>query len=178
MKIDRYSETGYDYLFKNKRLLFSRTIGYCFFCCFPTVLLSKNSKTGYQNANVFPERVVETLKNWAPPRQVTFKCPSPPGSKGKYCGKFDCASGWQIRLNPAGRHKTAFSSQLGLWEFLRLSIGLKTSFIHFSTFSIPFKVTCYTVFWLLHWWFGMLGWHPRTGFVTLPIHFKTCYWLW
>ena len=25
----RNSETGYDYLFKNKRLLFLRTIGYC-----------------------------------------------------------------------------------------------------------------------------------------------------
>ena len=30
--------------------------------------------------------------------------------KGKYYGKFDCASGyWQIRLNPANQHKTAFS---------------------------------------------------------------------
>ena len=28
------SETSYDYLFKNKRLLFSRTIGYCFPYCF------------------------------------------------------------------------------------------------------------------------------------------------
>ena len=27
----------------------------------------------------FSKRVVETLKKWAPPRQVTFMCP-PPGS--------------------------------------------------------------------------------------------------
>ena len=26
----------------------------------------------------FPERVVEVLKKWAPPRQVTFKCRPPP----------------------------------------------------------------------------------------------------
>ena len=29
----------------------------------------------YENANYFPKRAVETLKKWAPPRQVTFKCP-------------------------------------------------------------------------------------------------------
>ena len=29
-KLIRNSETGYDYLFKNNRLLFSRTIDYCF----------------------------------------------------------------------------------------------------------------------------------------------------
>ena len=29
-KLIRNSETGYDYLFTNKRILFSRTIGYCF----------------------------------------------------------------------------------------------------------------------------------------------------
>ena len=38
LKLIRNSETGYDYLFKNKRLLFSRTIGYCFPYCFPIVL--------------------------------------------------------------------------------------------------------------------------------------------
>ena len=38
MKLIRNSETGYDYLFKNKRLLFSRTIGHCFPYCFPFVL--------------------------------------------------------------------------------------------------------------------------------------------
>ena len=27
----------------------------------------------------FPKRVVEILKKWAPPHQVTFKCPPPPG---------------------------------------------------------------------------------------------------
>ena len=37
-------------LFKNKRLLFSRTICYCFPYWFPIVLWSKNSETGYQNA--------------------------------------------------------------------------------------------------------------------------------
>ena len=31
LKLIRNSETGYDYLFKNNMLLFSRTIDYCFF---------------------------------------------------------------------------------------------------------------------------------------------------
>ena len=31
----------------------------------------------------FPEWVVETLKKWAPPRQVTFKCP--PRGSGMKC---------------------------------------------------------------------------------------------
>ena len=66
-------------VFKNNRLLFSRTIGYCFPYSFPIVLQSKNSETGCQNANMLPKLVVETLKKWAPSRQVTFKCPLPPG---------------------------------------------------------------------------------------------------
>ena len=37
-KLIRNSETGYEYLFKNKRLLFSRTIGYCFTHYTPIVL--------------------------------------------------------------------------------------------------------------------------------------------
>ena len=46
---------------------------------------------------------------------LDFLCP------GKYFAKLDLASGyWQVRLNPADRHKTAFCTQLGLWEFLRL----------------------------------------------------------
>ena len=71
-KLVRNSETGYYYLIKNKRLLFSLLFSYCF--------VIKNSETEYQNA-FFPEWVVETLKKWAPPRQVTFKCP-PPGGLG------------------------------------------------------------------------------------------------
>ena len=47
-------------VFKNNRLLLSY--------CFPIVLKSKNSETRYQNAKFFPERVLETLKKWAPPR--------------------------------------------------------------------------------------------------------------
>ena len=46
----------------------------------------------------------------------------------KYFAKLDLVSGyWQVRLKPADRHKTAFCTKLGLWEFLRLPIGLKTS---------------------------------------------------
>ena len=53
---------------------------------------------------------------------LDFLCP------GKYFAKLDPASGyWQVRLNPADRHKTAFCTQVGLWEFLRLPMGLKTS---------------------------------------------------
>ena len=52
--------------FKNNRLLFS-----LFFWNF---LSSNNSKTGYRNA-IFPKRVVEILKKWAPPHQLTLKCP-------------------------------------------------------------------------------------------------------
>ena len=37
-KLIRNSETGYDYMFKHKRLLFSRTMGYCSPYCFPIVL--------------------------------------------------------------------------------------------------------------------------------------------
>ena len=51
-----------------------------------------------------------------------FLCP------GKYFAKLDSASGnWQVHLNPADRHKTAFCTQLGLWGFFRLPVGLKTS---------------------------------------------------
>ena len=53
----------------------SRTIDYCFPYCFWIFLWSNNSETGYQNANFFPKWVVEILNKWAPPRQVTFKCP-------------------------------------------------------------------------------------------------------
>ena len=41
---------------------------------------------GYQNANFFPKRVVETLKKWTPPRQVKFKCPPPPQGS-EWCPK-------------------------------------------------------------------------------------------
>ena len=55
---------------------------------------------------------------------LDFLCPG----SGKYFAKLDLASGyWQVRLNPADRHKTAFCTQLGLWEFLSLPMGLKTS---------------------------------------------------
>ena len=55
----------------------SRTVDYCFPYCFWNLLESNNSETEYRNATFFPERVVEILKIWAPPRQVTFKCPRP-----------------------------------------------------------------------------------------------------
>ena len=66
------SETGYEYLFKNNRLLFSRTINYCF----PIVLGNFCNliirKQGIE-MHFFPKQVVEILKKWAPPRQVLFK---------------------------------------------------------------------------------------------------------
>ena len=46
---------------------------------------------------------------------------------GKYFGRLDLASGyWQVLLSPRDRAKTAFSTHLGLYEFLRLPFGLKT----------------------------------------------------
>ena len=49
-------------------------------------------------------------------------------SNGKYFGKLELAGGyWQVLLNPRDRAKTAFSTHLGLYEFLRLPFGLKTA---------------------------------------------------
>ena len=76
------SWTGYEIwsqIPKRVMTFWSRTKGYCFQEQRTIVSLlfwelSNNSETGYQNANLFPKRVVEILKKWAPPRQVTFKC--------------------------------------------------------------------------------------------------------
>ena len=72
------SDTGYDYLFKNNRLLFSRTIDYCFpywFWNFCKLIIAKQGI----KMQIFPERVMEILDwKWASPRQVTFKSLSPP----------------------------------------------------------------------------------------------------
>ena len=62
-KFIRNSETGYDYLFKKNRLLFSRTNSHNLFLNF---LQSNHSETGYRNTIFFPKRVVEILKNWTP----------------------------------------------------------------------------------------------------------------
>ena len=49
-------------------------------------------------------------------------------SSGKVFSKFDLASGlWQVKLREKDRHKSAFTTHLGLYEFLRLPFGLKTS---------------------------------------------------
>ena len=49
-------------------------------------------------------------------------------SGGKLFGKLDLASGyWQVLVNPQYVHKTAFSTHLGLYEFLRMPYGLKTA---------------------------------------------------
>ena len=41
--------------------------------------------------------------------------------------KLDLASGyWQVPVNPKHVHKTAFTTHLGLYEFLRMPYGLKT----------------------------------------------------
>ena len=76
MKIDQKFRNGV-------MTICSRTIGYCFQenrLLFSLLFLkSNNSETGYRNANFFPKRAVEILKKWTPPRQVTFKCPPPPG---------------------------------------------------------------------------------------------------
>ena len=71
MEIGQKLRNGLLLFDKEQRLLFSLLFSYCF--------VIKNSETEYQNA-FFPEWVVETLKKWAPPRQVTFKCP--PGGLG------------------------------------------------------------------------------------------------
>ena len=49
-------------------------------------------------------------------------------SGGKLFGKLDLASGyWQVLVNPQHVHKTAFSTHLGLYEFVRMPYGLKTA---------------------------------------------------
>ena len=49
-------------------------------------------------------------------------------SGGKLFGKLDLASGyWQVLVNRQHVHKTAFSTHLGLYEFLRMPYGLKTA---------------------------------------------------
>ena len=63
MKLIINSETGYDYLFKNNKLLFSRTIDYCFllFSDFCNLIIPKQGIE--MPANCFPKRVVGFLKN-------------------------------------------------------------------------------------------------------------------
>ena len=75
-KLIRNSKAGYDYLFNNNRLLFSRTIEYCFpnvFGIFCNLIIPKQGI----EMQFFPERIVDILKKWSPPFQVTFKCPPP-----------------------------------------------------------------------------------------------------
>ena len=49
-------------------------------------------------------------------------------SMGKVFGHCDLASGyWQIPLRSQDRHKSAFCTHVGLYEFLRLPFGLKTA---------------------------------------------------
>ena len=49
-------------------------------------------------------------------------------SMGKVFGHSDLASGyWQIPLRSQDRHKSAFCTHVGLYEFLRLPFGLKTA---------------------------------------------------
>ena len=49
-------------------------------------------------------------------------------SQGKVFAKCDLVIGyWQIPIHQSNRHKTAFCTHLGLYEFLRLPFGLKTA---------------------------------------------------
>ena len=49
-------------------------------------------------------------------------------SGGTIFAKLDLASGyWQLAVNPKDRHKTAFATHLGLWEFIKMPLGLKTA---------------------------------------------------
>lgn len=49
-------------------------------------------------------------------------------SLGKVFAYCDFASGyWQIPLSPQDRHKSAFCTRVGPYEFLRLPFGLKTA---------------------------------------------------
>ena len=49
-------------------------------------------------------------------------------SQGKVFAKCDLVSGyWQISIRQSDRHKTAFCTHLGLYEFLRLPFGMKTA---------------------------------------------------
>ena len=57
-------------VFKNNRLLFFLLFSHCF--------VIQKFRNRVSKCKHFPKRVVVTLKKWAPPRQVTFKCP-PPG---------------------------------------------------------------------------------------------------
>ena len=49
-------------------------------------------------------------------------------SQGRVFAKCDLVGGyWQISIRQSDRHKTAFCTHLGLYEFLRLPFGLKTT---------------------------------------------------
>ena len=49
-------------------------------------------------------------------------------SGAKYFARLDMCSGyWQVPLRKADRHKTAFTTYLGLFQFRRLPFGLKTA---------------------------------------------------
>ena len=49
-------------------------------------------------------------------------------SGAKYFARLDMCSGyWQVPLRKADRHKTAFTTHLGLFQFRRLPFGLKTA---------------------------------------------------
>ena len=49
-------------------------------------------------------------------------------SGGTLFAKLDLASGyWQVLVNPKHIHKTAFTTHLGLYKFLRMPYGLKTA---------------------------------------------------
>ena len=66
-------------MIKNKRLLFSRTIG-CFLYCFLIVMESKNSQTGYRNTIFFPNGLWRFLKNGHLPVKLHSSAPPPPPS--------------------------------------------------------------------------------------------------
>ena len=78
MKIDKkFRNRLSDYLFKNNRLLFSSTITIVFPVVFGIFCNLIILKQGIE-MQIFPKMVVEILKKWAPPRQVTFDIQVPP----------------------------------------------------------------------------------------------------
>ena len=74
----RNSETGSDLLFKNKRLLFSRTIWYCFYLVFLLFCNLKIPKQGIKMQIFFLNGLWRLLKNGHLPVKLHSSAPPPP----------------------------------------------------------------------------------------------------
>ena len=86
MKLIRNSETDNDYLFKNKRLLFSRTIDHCFPIVFGIFCNLIISKQGIEMQFFFLNGLWRFLKMGTSPSSY-IQVPPPPGCRRKRTGQ-------------------------------------------------------------------------------------------